>query len=100
MVIAPLTVAAPIGSVCVGVVGAVVSRTICFVTLYELSDQLLKRAVMFFVPSPAVRLIACNVYGNGMSNGTPDMFVPISPFTDTFDVILAKRAACTCVVFV
>lgn len=99
-VIVPLTATPLIGAVSIGGVGAVVSKIICFATLYGLSVPAVNNADIFLVPSPVVRLIACIVYGYGIISGTPIIFGLMFPFTATVLAILANNAACICVVLV
>lgn len=80
--------------------GAVVSNTICFATLYGLIFPMLNNVLIFFTPSPGVKLIAWSVYGNGINNGTPIIVGFIFPFIAAFTPIFAYSAAWICVVFV
>jgi len=91
--IVPVTATPLIGVMSVGTVGAVVSRITCLATLYGLSVQAVNNAVIFFVPSPGVKLIACIVYGNGIMSGTQITGLIIDPLTATFVAIFENSAA-------
>ena len=65
-----------------------------------MSDHAVKSADIFFTPSPGVRLIACNEYGNGANNGIQTTIGFILPLIATLLAMFAKSAACSCVVLV